>query len=225
MEGRLAREKVQGFDAKMERWSVMIAEGLKSGTLSGGALDWFLALPKAEREILMASAMETQRFTLLAELGVVEVPKGYRHEVRLAAFARKSRAKLNHCDSDIADHRFADPSRVLKPGDRLRVRAFRPMSRTVSSEECMAFLARQGAVHPGAQGLSLVFEQRRNQMPKGYWYASFDVPHRLPRAAGEAKRQVPVVILHTDGDIDFDTGIYESGWEPEDAFLCFTEAA
>jgi hypothetical protein len=86
----------------------------------------------------------------------------------------------------------------------------------------MVFLATQKAIHTGAQGASLVFEQKRGELPKDKWYASFDEKERLWKdAAGD--HGVPCVDAYSDGDFFFDLGYFGGVWGDGYAFLCFTE--
>ncbi len=86
----------------------------------------------------------------------------------------------------------------------------------------MAFLATQKAIHTGAQGASLVFDQKRDQLPKGKWYASFDEKHRLWKDA-HGNHGVPDVDASSDGDFWFGLGYFEDVWDVDDAFLCFCD--
>ena len=79
----------------------------------------------------------------------------------------------------------------MKPGDRFRVRVFKQtVGGTTTSEERLAFLKSQNAVLTGAQGASLVFEEKRDQLPKGYWHTSLDENGRLWKDAGGRRRVV-----------------------------------
>lgn len=111
----------------------------------------------------------------------------------------------------------------MKPGDKLRVRVFKQVvPGTTTSEERLAVLSVQKAVHTGAQGASLVFEQKRDQLPKGYWYASFDEKDHLWEDAGGCHR-VPDVRASSDGGFDFYLGDLEYVWSDDRAFLCFCD--
>ncbi len=120
-----------------------------------------------------------KKFTLLVDLGIITVPDDYAHSTRLSSFKAKYQndkiESFYHYDENITDTNFSNP-RMLKPGDKLHVRAFRSGSTT--SVECMAFLATQKAIHTGAQGATLVWEQKRYQLPMDYWYTSFDKKER-----------------------------------------------
>ena len=82
----------------------------------------------------------------------------------------------------------------------------------------MAFLEKQKAVYTGAQGASIVFKQKRDELPKGYWYSSFDEKNRLWK-----DHRVPYVGADTDGDFYLYLGYFEGVWHDDYAFLCFRD--
>ncbi|MBP9749201.1 MAG: hypothetical protein KBD21_00465 [Candidatus Pacebacteria bacterium] len=167
--------------------------------------------------------IDPAKFALLVDLGNITVPDDYVHATRLATFGEKNSDKFWYFNDEITDEHFACPSRILKPGDRLWVRAIEQVVSGVTvAEERMAFLAMQKASHTGAQGASLVFEQKRNRLPKGKWYASFDEKKRLWEDADRGHR-VPGVCTYSDGDFSFDLGSFEFPWDAGLAFLCFCD--
>lgn len=179
-------------------------------------------------EALSRGFVMPSKFELLVDLGVIEVPKGYVHRTRLATFkARYQNDKIKsfyYYNDAITDEHFPNPSRILKPGDRLHVCAYRQVaSGTTTSKERMDYLVAQGMpVYTGAQGASLVFEQKRDQLPKGKWYASFDEEDRLWGGAG-GRRRVPYVCARSGGDFDFDLGSFGYPWAGDSAFLGFRD--
>jgi hypothetical protein len=178
------------------------------------------SLTRALHNALIPPAL---KFALLADLGTITVPKDYDHATALATFMARNRRKFYGVNENITDANFANPSRILKPGDKLRVRAFKQVvGGATSSEECMAFLATQKAVHTGAQGASMVFEQKRGQLPKGYWYTSFDEKDRLWAVAG-GRHGVPSVNASSGGGFGFGLGAFGGPWHDGCALLCFCD--
>src|SRR3989344_9566179 len=99
-----------------------------------------------EAETARLAGLQTEKFALLVDLGIITVPDDYDHANRLATFLERNREKFYNVDNDITDQNF--PSRILKPGDKLLVRAFKQIvPDTTTSEERMAFLETQGAVY------------------------------------------------------------------------------
>lgn len=177
------------------------------------------------RQVLIGCAeiVECEKFTLLADLGTITVPDDYDHATRLAVFREQNRDKFWGYNDNFTDANFPNPTRVLKPGDQLHVLAFKQaVGGTTTSEERMDFLHRQKAVFTSAQGASLVWEQKRDKLPKGYWYLSFDEKDRLWKDADGVHR-VPWVSVYSDGVFDWSLGRFEGVWGGIGAILCFRD--
>lgn len=213
----LQRKNVMSNDTELARlWSLqakvdmMILDGRRTPSVLADALQKILE----EKQ---------EKFALLADLGILTVPDGYVHEKWLAGFCKQNRKKFYYYNDDIADKNFPNPTRILKPGDKLRVRAFMQVAAgTTTSKERMAFLATQKAIHTGAQGASLVFVQKRDLLPKGKWYSSFDESDRLWKDT-DGDLRVPGVSAYAAGDFDFYLGYFEYDWDGGYAFLCFCD--
>ena len=168
-------------------------------------------------------AKPIEKFGLLVDLGEVTVPDNYDHATCLATFDKENRKKFYSYNDAITDKNFPTPTRILKPGDKFHVRAFKQIvSGDTTSEERMAFLAKQKAVLVGAQGATLVFEQKRDQLPKSKWYASFDKKEKLWEDAG-GRHRVPLVSAYSVGAFYFYLGYFEDVWDDSIAFLCFCD--
>lgn len=166
--------------------------------------------------------VSTKKFALLTDLGTITVPDDYDHTTRLTSFSKKNRKKFYYYNDAIADANFSNPSRILRPGDKLRVRVFKQIvSGMTTSEERLSFLATQKAVHVGAQGASLVFEQKRDQL-RGHWYLSFDEKDALWEDA-DGSHRVPGVGARSGGGFRFYLDEFEDVWNDFDTFLCFCD--
>lgn len=166
------------------------------------------------------STVVDEKFALFVDLGVVTVPDDYVHGKELASLNRK---EFHYFNPDATDTNFSSPTRVLKPGDKLRVRVFKQsVSGSTTSVERMDFLKRQNAVFTGAQGVSLVYKQKREELPKGYWHCSFDEKGRLWKDTGGDHR-VPIVHASTGGGFGFRLGCFEGNWNDGSCFLCFCD--
>jgi hypothetical protein len=176
--------------------------------------DPFAFVPQSETN-------NSEKFALLVDLGIITVPDDYDHATALTTFGKKNRKKFYYYDGEITDPNFPNPTRVLKPGNKLRVCAFKQVvGGTTTSEERMDFLRKEKAIFTGAQGASLVWDQKRDQLPKGKWYASFDERNRLWQDACGGHR-VPYMCCHSDGDFGFDLGHFDRFWDDNGVFLCF----
>ncbi len=218
--------------AKLAGLQIDTLQKVRSGQITLGQWERFNNLSTDDREARFgdwkkpeptAPAEPTEKFALLADLGIITVPDDYVHEEWLTTFGKQNRKKFYSYNDEITNKNFPNPTRVLKPGDKLRVRAFKQVvDGTTTSEERMAFLATQKAVHTGAQGASLVFDQKRDQLPKGKWYASFDEKDRLWADAGGC-HGVPGVHCSSVGGFGFDLGDFGDVWSGGVAFLCFCD--
>lgn len=222
--------------AKLADLLIDTFQRLRSGQLTLNQWERFNNLSMDDREARFgdwkkpeptAPTEPTEKFALLVDLGTITVPEDYDHATALEKFWDKhqsGRKKSFYSYNDnITNKNFPNPTRVLMPGDKLRVRAFKQVvGGTTTSEERMAFLATQKAIHTGAQGASLVFDQKRDQLLKGEWYASFDEKDRLWAADVDCHR-VPFVGCYPLGDFEFVLGCFEGVWYDDHAFLCFCD--
>lgn len=218
---------------KLAGLQIDLLQKMRKGHVTLDHLEWFNNLTREQRDRYVVGEKPApkpeitvelkDKFGLLVDLGIMTVPADYVHATQLTTFGeKKSRKRFYYYNDAITDANFPNPTRVLKPGDKLRVRAFQQIIEgTTTSEERMAFLATQKAIHTGAQGASLVFEQMRAKLPKGKWYASFDEKERLLYADGY--HRVPGVDAGSDGAFGFDLGRFEYVWCQFSAFLCFCD--
>ncbi|OHB05428.1 MAG: hypothetical protein A3B22_00360 [Candidatus Zambryskibacteria bacterium RIFCSPLOWO2_01_FULL_47_33] len=161
-----------------------------------------------------------EKFVPLVDLGVITVPEVH----RLATFSRENRKRFIYYEAAITDDHFRNPTRILKPGDRLEVRAFRQVvPGMTTSEERLAFCRRQdGNVFVGAQGASLVFDQKRHLLPKGLWYSFLDQKERLWKDA-RGCYGVPNLVALRGGDWDFDLRCFEQPRDDSYVFFAFRD--
>lgn len=176
------------------------------GALKGVLTD---ALLPAKKVGLSAS---NEAFVLLNDFGVVTVPD----EMSVDAFSERWAGKLNRYNKGITDADFPSLSHVLKPGDKLRVKAFQQVTPTwTTSKERIAFLEKQpGNVFLGMQGTMLAFEQKRDRLHKGRSYASF--------AAKTGDQRVPSVHAYSDGYFDIDLCLFKEPWDKRHVFFGFS---
>ncbi len=166
----------------------------------------------------------SEKFVLCKGLGIITVPVDYKHVTRLERFHKKYRKQFNNYDNDIMDGHFRDPSRILRPGDRIHVSVFKQnFSGTTTSEERLAFLKSKKAVFVGAQGASLAWEEKRHQLPRDYSYVSFDHQNNLWKD-DRGDHRVPIVRCGFEDNFDFILGCLEGAWFSKMAFFCFCDA-
>ena len=196
--------------------------------LVDGSAQYFNDNPETTRMLLEViqecSVPSFRKFELLVDLGIVEIDKDYVHSNCLDSFGLRNRNKFSEYNDAITDLNFPNPSRILKPGDKLWVRVFNQISnRTTTSDERMAFLATLGAIHTGAQGASIVWEQKRAHLPKGLFYSSFDEKDHLWQDH-DGNHGIPRIDAYQDSIYEFHLGYYENdAWFKGDCMFCFNE--
>lgn len=220
--------------AKLAGLLVDFLQKMRDGQATLNHFEWFNNLTQGERDQLVASgktifapapSVVSAKFSLFVDLGTIIVPQSYVHKTRLMSFEEENRKKFYSYNDNVSDANFSHSSRAMNPGDKLWVRVFKQIvPGTTTSEERLAFLKTQNAVFVGAQGLTLVWEQKKDQLPRGYWYCSFDEKRNLWRDAGGSHR-VPSLYHHSDGDWDFSLGDFEGVWHDADCLLCFCDCA
>ena len=207
-------------------------DGALDPTAVNDTVQWVLdgmVITKEKKVVMTPPKPKPEKFGLLADLGIITVPSDYVHRTHFAKFWRKhqggEKKSFYGYDANITDVNFNNPTRILKPGDKLWVRAFQQgvSGTTTTSVERMDFLRRQpGNQFVGAQGASQVFEQKKGQLPKGKGYASFDEVDLLWEDS-RGHRRVPSLRARTDGAFDFVLGYFEIVWYVHSTFLCFCD--
>lgn len=215
--------------AKLAGLQIDLLQKLRSGNITPMQLEWFINLGKDAREVFMSGGKLpppaiSEKFTFFVDLGIITVPNDYHHATQLTKFTKQNRRWFDRYAGIVTDETFPNPSRYLGSGHKLRVRVFKQVASGVTtSKECMEFLRSQNAVFTGVQGLSLVFEQKREQLPKGHRYASFDEKERLYRDRGD-HRLVPVIDAKRDGKFDLNVVSFDDVWNScGDALFCFND--
>lgn len=142
--------------AKLAGLQIDTLQKVRSGQITLGQWERFNNLSMDDREARFGDWKKpepTEKFDLLVDLGSITVPDDYDHATQLDKFMKKNRKKFYGINDNITDVNFPNPTRVLKPGDKLRVRAFKQVvGGTTTSEERMVFLATQKAIHTGGTG-------------------------------------------------------------------------
>ena len=160
------------------------------------------------------------RFELVNTFEIV-VPEGYDHGKRLDSFGKEHRTAFYYYNDAITDKNYAKATTKLKPGQKLTVKVFQ-IKETVTSEDCMAKLHSQKAILVGAQGASLAWEQKKEELPVNRWSVSFDEKNALWKDA-DGRHRVPLVYRYSDGDFKFNLGLFEIAWGGDYCLLCFCD--
>ena len=146
------------------------------------------------------------------------VPKDYNHPTQLASFAKENRKKFYFYNDNITDRNFAKVTNKLVPGKTYEAKIFK-ITKRVTSEDCLAFLKKtQKAIFVGAQGISVVWQQAKEQFPKE-WTVSFDEKDTFGQDIFSDHR-VPYVSRRVDGGWRFGLGSFECNWHAGYCLLC-----
>ena len=131
--------------AKLAGLQIDTLQKVRSGQITLGQWERFNNLSTDDREARFgdwkkleptAPAEPTEKFALFVDLGIITVPDDYVHDNRLTTFGKQNRKKFYSYNDEITDRNFPNPTRVLKPGDKLRVRAFKQIvGGSTTSEE------------------------------------------------------------------------------------------
>lgn len=177
-------------------------------------------LAKAMYAALTNGAQVDDRFELVNTFEIV-VPEGYDHSKRLDSFGREYDMAFCYFNHGITDKNYAKATTKLEPGRKLKVKVFQIKER-VTSEDCLAYLRSQKAILVGAQGVTLVLGQKKEELPANRWSVSFDEKDALWKDT-HGYHRVPRVRWYSDGDFRFDLGFFWSHWNGDDCLLCFCE--
>lgn len=194
-----------GFDAEMVQ-RVVNSRGNKEA--------------KAMYAALTNGAQVDDRFELVNTFEIV-VPESYDHSKHLDSFGKEHRKAFCYYNDAITDKNYAKATTKLEPGRKLKVKVFQIKER-VTSEDCLAHLRSQKAILASAQGASLAWEQKKEELPVNRWSVSFDEKNALWKDA-DGSRRVPLVNRCSGGNFEFSLGSFEFGWGDGRCILCFCD--
>ena len=210
-----------------ELWEAAKIRARREVVLNKDSMQRFLGNGDKFQDDIIASlskhSASDDRFELVNSFELT-VPKGYTHGTQLATFAEYAKdksQKFYYYNEAITDENYAKATQQLVPGKTYGVKIF-GIKKSVSSEDCLAFLASQNAILVGAQGISLTRQLKKDEFPIGKWTVSFDEKESLWRV-GNGNHRVPYIDRHSDGDWHFDLGYFEHAWDGVNCLLCFCD--
>jgi hypothetical protein len=173
---------------------------------------------------ILTMAMEEKSITsitfdVIADLGDIVVPAGYSHPTWLRTFKQAHFKDIPIYNHEIRDEYFSHPGWLLMPGDVLNVKVILGQGeQPITSEDYIDFLVGQRSVFPGAQGVALVWEQKRDKLPRGKWCLSLDKKTNL--SVNMKKKWHRMTRISADS---FCLAAFEGEWDEQFPALCFTE--
>jgi len=151
----------------------------------------------------------------IAEFGIT-VPAGYDHDTQIEMSkekAKKDKVKFFGYDSFFTNDNFRKEEPKLLPGETFIVKIF-SITGPASNQQYLSFLNRQKAVFFGLHGLTLVFDLKKDQLPKDKWIIVFGPKDGLSAdKSNNGDHVVPYINTSSDGDYAFEKSYFENdGW-------------
>lgn len=166
------------------------------------------------------------KFVLLADLGIIEVP---RRVLSLDGLRRRHQdGKKKTFDvfrGDITDANFVTASHAPMSGDRLHVRAWKQnaVSGTTMPEERLAFAKGIRSLLPGSQAVPLIVDLKRDELPRNYFYTFLDEPEMLPLDGSSQHQLLTLEVTSTPRGVVFnlDFDFFEIPMGEDSVFFSF----
>ncbi len=161
------------------------------------------------------------RFEIVTTFNVT-VPENYNHARQLTSFAKKHRGGFYFYSDNVTDANFTMTTQRLMPGKTYGVKIWGiKRGRVISSPDCVAFYKAQRAILVSVQGLSLAWEQKKEEFPKGKCTVSFDKRDALSYLRGY--HGMPSVFAGSVGVFLLVMCSFESVWGAGYCLLCFCD--
>lgn len=152
------------------------------------------------------------------------IPSDYNHETEISNFIKSfgKNKTTQFCCFDLSLKNFKKTTKKLEPGKRYQVKFF-PVVGSVSTEECLSFMEKQGAIFVGAQGLTLLQRIKSEEFPIGKRVISLDKKESL-EINNQGLSVFPEIRRLNGGDWWLSSCLYEENNINKDFVLvCFFE--
>jgi hypothetical protein len=178
---------------------------------------------KVKEHVVAEPVSDDNKFGLVIREFEITVPVDYKHDTQIDSFAKRvKKEKTTYYYNDaFTSKNFAKATNKLVPGKKLKVKIF-PILKTAKSEECMTFLKKQNAILAGGQGVTLLYDLAKDQLPKNKWTVSFDEKDAL-WTDSDGIHRVPGVSAGSDGDFRFYLGVFGYPWDDGNCLACFCD--
>lgn len=160
------------------------------------------------------------RFELIGEFSMT-IPEDYKPKEQLTDFAKKYKKFFRYSNDDISDKNFPNPTHELIPGKTYKVKKFGIRKRVIS-EDIMNLLKSQNAYLTGAQGASMTYQLKKDELLKGKFYVFFDEKDKL-LAEFYGDHRVPYLDHDADGSFGYRLGSFGRNWGEDGVVLCFCD--
>jgi hypothetical protein len=154
----------------------------------------------------------------------ITVPAGYNHDTQIDVskkIAHKEKTVYGY-DPCFTSENFSLEKAKLLPGEIFIVKIF-SITEMVTSQQCLSFLKNQKAVYFGLHGLTLVFDLKKDALPKDKWIVSFSPKDELfVDVTSSGNHAVPYIYASKDGDYGFEKSYFENDcWIADSRTLLF----
>lgn len=208
--------------AKLAGLQIDFLQKLRRNEISFEHFLWFVNLRKSDRDKLIGveNILVDAHFILREEFKFT-VPEDYNHGTQLAEFMQKNGEEFNlYHKPGLTDKNFNNPTHRLCPKKNYLVKLFSVLKEGLTFEDNLRFLKSHKALLVGAQGLSLLYQLRKDKFSAGTSVVSFDEKSRLWKDDG-LNRRIPLIERRFDGSLDFIFRSSEETLRENDCLLCF----
>lgn len=203
----MKNDKIGAGTTKLADLQIDLLSKIRNEIIGLDDLEWFLNLSQEERNKFFPDP--DKRFKISKEFKI-KIPKNYKHETQLATFSKKYKKQFYYFNEDITDENFSKVTDKLVAGKTYTVKIISILQK-VSSEDCIRVLKKNNAIFGGAQVASITYQLKKNELPKGKFYLSFDEKNSLWEDA-DGNHRVPRLYHYDDGVFSFRLRYFERDW-------------
>lgn len=202
----LFRDMLRALELTKEEAQEIIADG--------GTMQWETKL------ILKKLAIRDKRFGRAIKKFKITVPVDYNHDKQIDQSIAKAEEQntVYFRLERFSSQNFARATNKLEPGKTYWVKIF-PILSAVDGEDCLAFLRKQRAILTSGQGITLVCDLQKEQLPVGKYLVSCDKKEALPEDIANL-HGVSRLSVRSDESIDLDFSYFECLLNDNSCLLC-----
>jgi len=205
---------IEAETAKLAGLQIDFLQKLRNGSITLEGFEQFLNPYQENLQAIFGLKLKdvkaSKKFTFFKSFNIT-VPADYQHDNQLSKFAKNNKQKFGYYNDKINDANFNKVSHQPESGKTYEAMMwFINKNETPSSEEILQLLAENRILLTGAQGLSVVFEQKPEEFPKNKYTVSFDEKDNLWYADGD--HHVPGINRDSDDAYNFNLGYFEYDW-------------
>lgn len=150
-------------------------------------------------------------------------PPSFNHDTQIDVSLKKAKISrtVDRVEPCLTSANFAKASAKLIPSGSYLVKII-PITETVTSQQCLEYLKKQNAIPVGLHGLTLVFELKKDKLPKDRWIVSF-APKEELYVDKDGNHVVPYVHTFQEGEHSFEAESFENEYcwiPPNRTLLC-----